>query len=386
MMVFILIPWFHPAYKAGGPIQSVASMVKLLENESLEFSIFCSNKDLDGSLVPPPHDRWVQYSVNTKVWYSSDDRIVPLLEDEIEKQHPSSLYIVGLYDLNYNFKPLLHFKNVKKIISVRGMLHPGALSQKSFKKKLYLAFWKLVGWHKKNLFHVTDVKEKEFVLKVFGTSTPVAIADNFPLLFTPAKMPLKEPGMLKLISIALISPMKNHLPVLEALKKVGSWHLAVSSEQEAGVNVNIEYNIYGPVKDKNYWEKCNDLIKTMPSHIVVKYHGAVSPSAIEGALELSHIFIMPSKSENFGHSIIEALSAGRPVITSNATPWNNLEVSKAGINVNAENENELVDAIRFFADMNQETLEEWSLSANHYAVNAVNVDTIKEQYRELFKL
>jgi glycosyltransferase involved in cell wall biosynthesis len=371
--IFITIPWFHPAFKAGGPIQSIAGIVKQLDE--LEFNIFCGNKDMDGSVTDVPCDQWVEYSANTRVWYSADNNILPVLKKEYSEQYPAFLFVVGLYDWNYNFKPLLLCRKINKIISVRGMLHPGALSQKSFKKKVYLSLWKLLGWNKKYLFHVTDDKEKNYVSDVMGKSTRVAVAGNFPILFNKSEMPLKEPGILQLVSVALISPMKNHLLVLQALRMVSSGQLAVS---------RIEYNIYGPVKDEAYWEKCLQLIRQMPENVVVNYHGAVLPAEIAHAISKNHVFILPSKSENYGHSIIEALSVGRPVITSNATPWNNLQDTKAGINADVKNINELAGAIDHFVKMNQGEINEWGDGANVYAGKATDIEKIKEQYRQMF--
>ena len=138
--MLILIPWFHPAYKAGGPIQSVAGLVKHLATDGLSFNIICSNKDMDGIVLNVPTNEWVKYSDTCTVWYSTDDNIVPVLKNEIAKQPGAILYIVGIYDWAYNVKPLLFVKGVKKIVSVRGMLHPGALTQKTFKKNAFLFF------------------------------------------------------------------------------------------------------------------------------------------------------------------------------------------------------------------------------------------------------
>ncbi|MBK8521414.1 MAG: hypothetical protein IPL54_11285 [Chitinophagaceae bacterium] len=174
-------PWFQPAYKAGGPIQSVANMVsamgnmqlakgqEAMGNSAMEFKIFCSNKDLDGSLLKGvAFDEWVQYNKQTKVWYSSANNILPVLQQEIKKEKPDHLFITGIYDWQFNAKPLLFCRGVKKIISVRGMLHPGALSQKGFKKKIYLGLWKILGLQNQIVFHATDEAEKKYIQQVFG--------------------------------------------------------------------------------------------------------------------------------------------------------------------------------------------------------------------------
>lgn len=439
MKIFITIPWFQPAYKAGGPIQSVANMVKQLAvssgqsavssgqptgscgwavgNDAMEFKIFCSNKDLDGSLLQGvAFDEWVPYNAHTKVWYSSNNNILPVLQEEIQKEKSSYLFITGIYDWQFNAKPLLFCKGVKKIVSVRGMLHPGALSQKSFKKKIYLGFWKLLGLYKQwavgsgqsgNVFHATDEAEKKYIQQVFGPSVHVKVAANFPNVLDVQPVVQKKPGQLKLVSVALVSAMKNILWVLEGLSLesgVVSRESGVGSREEKGVSRdwslvsgqssvvsvpssvvnNIEYNIYGPIKDKPYWEACEAQIKKLPPNITVNYHGDIVPDKIDEALAANHVFILPSKSENYGHSMYEALSAGRPVITSNHTPWNKLEAAKAGINVSLNEPTELVQAIKLFAAMGQEELDTWSKGARAYAETAVDVDEIRRQYEEMF--
>lgn len=331
---------------------------------------------MDGSILPVPINEWVNYSDNCAVWYSDAADIMPVLKKETVKQQPAFLYIIGIYDWQYNIKPLLFIKGVKKIVSVRGMLHPGALTQKTLKKKIFLQLLNLYGWQRKYVFQVTDDVEREFVrkqLSIKNEELRIKIAGNFPNLFKQTEMPEKKIGELKLVSVGLISAMKNYLLVLEALRAVSGFSF-----------VSIQYAIYGPVKDSGYWEECKAIIKTLPDKIVVSYHGAIEPSAIETAISAGHVFILPSKSENFGHSILEALSTGRPVITSNNTPWKKLESKKAGINVSIDGTEELVKTIGFFAAMEQTELNEWHKGAVHYATGAVDTEKIKNQYKNLF--
>jgi glycosyltransferase involved in cell wall biosynthesis len=251
------------------------------------------------------------------------------------------------------------------------MLHPGALAQKKWKKRAYLQLFKLLEYHYKVSFHATDKEEAGFVRNFFGEVARVFVAGNFPNKLSPLPVPPKEKNSLILTTIALISPMKNIRLVLEAL---------------GSVTAEVQYDIYGPVKDEEYWEACRKKIKLLPSNIKVTYKNALEPANIIGALQESHVFILPSKSENFGHAIVEALSAGRPVITSHFTPWKNLKEQLAGINVSIEGTEELSHAINFFAAMDQGEMEEWGRGATQYSQKSIDVKKIKEDYGKMFSI
>ncbi len=225
-------------------------------------------------------------------------------------------------------------------------------------------------------FHATSDEEKTFIVQVFGKTARVHVAANLPRIFSKQTVAKKKGRELKLVSVALISPMKNHQLVLQALAKLGR-------ENE---DILVTYQIYGPVKDAGYWQKCLFQIESMPKNVRVMFHGDIIPPKVEEALRSGDVFILPSKSENFGHAIYEALSAGKPVITSHNTPWNSLKEKKAGLNVTPENLKELSEAIEFLAAMNSDEFEEWSRGAKSYSEQAINIEEIKEQYRRMFGL
>ena len=369
--IFITIPWFLPAFRAGGPIQSVANLVKEF-HEDVEYLIFCGDTDLNGAeLENIETNTWTQFNEHTHVWYAGPQKISDTLVKQVEIQKPDLLFIIGLYSWHYNIVPMIFCKGPKKILSTRGMLHPGALSQKKWKKKFYLQLFKLLEYHHKVSFHATDEEEMKYIHNYFEKVPKVHVAGNFPKKIGLLPTLQKEPGKLKLLSIGLISPMKNILLVLEALEKA---------------NGNIEYDIYGPIKDEEYWDTCKEKIKTLPANISVIYHKEIKPERVNEALLDSHVFILPSKSENFGHAIYEALSSGRPLITSRATPWNLLEESYAGINVSTYDSEELIKAIDFFASINMIEMEKWNRGAFDYAEKAVDVEKIREEYRGMFAL
>jgi glycosyltransferase involved in cell wall biosynthesis len=249
------------------------------------------------------------------------------------------------------------------------MLHSGALSQKKIKKRLFLDIFSSIGLYKIILWHATDEKEVHFIRNKFMKSH-IELAGNFPKISDPLISPYKNKGELSLGTLALISPMKNHLDIIHALKFT---------------HENITWHIFGPVKDQRYWDQCNEVINQLPSNIQVVYHGAIPPDQISSALEKIQVFILPSKSENFGHAIFEALSAGKPVITTNTTPFSDLNLNKAGYTLSINNlQHQLIQAIHDFAEMDQETFAQYQKNAIQYANRFINVEKLKSQYRTMF--
>lgn len=370
MIIFITIPWFAPAYKAGGPVQSIINMVQRF-NENIAYYIFCSNTDLNGELLPQVQtNQWISYNEYTKVWYAAGVNKSRSMQQQIKIVQPSALFIVGLFSWEYNVKPLFFSTVPHTILSVRGMLHSGALSQKKLKKQLFLALLKLTGRIHAITFHATDEDEKVFIEKAFGKKVVTKIAANYASRLAYITPPIKVKDELNLMSVALISPMKNHLIVLQALQVC---------------NQKIIWNIYGPVKDAAYWDICLAAIKNLPANITVLYHGDLNPADKEKAFTDNHVFILPSRSENFGHAFTEAFTAGRPVITSNGTPWNMLQKAGAGINVQPAKE-EIAVAIQFFAAMQNEEYLRCSHAATQYAITQIKEDTLKDAYKNLFVL
>jgi len=148
--------------------------------------------------------------------------------------------------------------------------------------------------------------------------------------------------------------------------------------------IEIDYQIYGAVKDNAYYNACLEKIKDLPKGVNVSFKGEIPATEIETVLAKASLFILPSKSENFGHAIMEALLSGRPVITSHTTPWNNLEQAKAGINLNPDQPIAIANAMEFFASMDQAAMDAWSRSAREYALKTVNVVEVKKGYQVLF--
>lgn len=263
-------------------MQSIANLARELKG-IYDIYIICT--DTDSGDVEPLHnvqsDKWVDFEQGVaKVFYISKNNLKSgFITKLIQEINPDYIFVNGVYSFLFSITPLLAHTKAKKIMSVRGMLHPGALSQKALKKKVFLLFFKISGLHKSIMFHVTDTNEEKYVKSAFGENTKIFVAENFPKRIALAGNVEKKQNELTMVSIALISPMKNHLLVIQALKNVKS---------------QIVYDIYGPVIDQSYWALCESATKSLPANITVTYKGELEPIHLAETLPAYNAFILPN--------------------------------------------------------------------------------------------
>ncbi len=376
--LLILTDWFHPGYKAGGPIRSIVNMVKLLAGE---YKIYVLTSDRDHgdkqSYKGINTDQWLDYEGIAKVKYLSlEKQNYKSIKENIGDIHPDILYLNSMFSKVFSIFPIFAYKrisqNTRVVLAPRGMLQAGALQFKSFKKKLFLYLLRLTGRIKDIDFHATDAQEKVDIIKHLNVDeTQVHVLGNIPGMSLTVKEVKKIKDELRLIFISRIVPKKNLLYVLDILKSI-STHQA------------IYFTICGGVEDEKYWLKCKEIIDSYPKNIKVDFKGALVHEEIIPLLEIHHAFILSSYGENFGHAIFEALSAGRPVIISDQTPWRDLEARKAGWDIQLGQPEKFREAIELMASMDQETYEEWSKGAQGVADEYIVIANLKEKYMELF--
>ena len=95
-------------------------------------------------------------------------------------------------------------------------------------------------------------------------------------------------------------------------------------------------------------------------------------------------FILPSKSENFGISIAEALSYSLPVLTTTATPWQEIQKKNAGIIFNMSQANLDLSLKKFLSKPNDE-LYQMGLNGKKLIKDKFDQSVIIEEYVNLYK-
>ncbi len=252
------------------------------------------------------------------------------------------------------------------------MLGKGALQIKAKKKKYFLTTAKLMGLYNGIRWQASSDLEADEVRHAFGPYARVQVALN---LSAPRDLKNvfreKQAGKLKLAFLNRISSKKN----LEGTLKI----LARMPE-----TCSVDFDIYGPTEDKDYFARCEAQMQAMPSHIRCRYMGMVPNAEVVPTLQQYHFGILLTQHENFGHSIVESFAAGCPMIISDQTPWKHLHVEKAGWELPLAEEDRILDAIKAACAMNQEQYNQWSAGALEMAKRIVYHPEAIEQNKKLF--
>jgi glycosyltransferase involved in cell wall biosynthesis len=374
--LLILVDWFAPGYKAGGPIQSCVNVSFLLKDE-YELYVLTSDRDF-GDDKPYPgikSDVWSSHlhsSIN--VFYASSGKLNrKVLIEIIRTVDPDFIYLNHLFSRYFVVYPLWlkltgHIRG-KVILSPRGALYESALSIKSYKKLPFLTLFKWMGIHKIVRFHATNYREEDAILRYFPGSE-VFVADNLPnSRQQPFESTEKNYGLLKCIFVARVHPIKNLLFFLKLL---------------AEVKAEVQLTIIGPLEDENYWKLCEQAIIQLPSNISVKYVGSVPNEFLHRYIVSNHIFVSTTTGENFGHAIFESFLSGRPVLISDQTPWQALQSSGIGWELPLSDLRAFVRAVETAAAWDQGEFEKYAKAAWEHANRFINDNSLKSKYLKIF--
>lgn len=374
--ILLLIDWFVPGYKAGGPIQSCVNLIACLKND---YDFFVLTTDTDHNETLPyegiePNTWNRQQMPGIPVYYLKKNTFQKKeIFQIIQQVNADFIYLNHLFSPSFVIYPLwLAWRgkiNGKIILSPRGALHQSALAEKFYKKGPFIQLLKLSGLIKKIRFHATNDKEANEINQ-YLPHAEIVIANNLPSAHQEAPEYCKKTsGLVKCIIVSRIVPIKNHLFLLSVLKNV---------------RTNVELSIVGHIEDKNYWEECLKMIATLPPNIKVSYKGSVQNKMLTSLLKEHHLFVLPTTGENFGHSIFEAWLAGRPVLISNNTPWRLLHQDKTGWDISLQSPGLFAEALEEAALWNQQEFEAYAKSSWMFANNFIHNPKNKEDYLKLF--
>ncbi|WP_189081148.1 glycosyltransferase [Mangrovihabitans endophyticus] len=299
----------------------MAHIIDTLPND-VDLRLITSDRDLgDKHSYPGLSGRWVDRG-NSKIYYlnASSRRQWFAVWKRLRADSPDLLYVNSLFNPRFSLVPILAswlrmIRPSAILIAPRGELSPGALQLKSVKKRAFIAMWRYLLRGSKVFWHASAELEAADIRRQFIGASVVVNQNQSGLPREPLR-PVATSTVAKLVFISRVSPKKNLAAALEALQRV---------ERE------VEYDIYGPIEDKEYWRTCQRVIDRLPPNVRVRYCGELEPSEVRATFATYDAFVFPTRGENFGHVIAESLSASCPVVCTDQTPWTDRLAAGGGI-------------------------------------------------------
>lgn len=358
MKILHIVPTYLPAYRYGGPIKSVHGLNKWVAKEGAEVTVYTTNIDggddlqtktdiIDGVKI-----YYFKASRFLRSWFYSRDLRLALRDSlkDFDIIHITSVFLSASY---FGAKYAKRF-NKPYIISPRGSLITELIEKKSsFKKKLYISLIEKKNLSGASAIHFTTELEKEEYLKLgLPLNKAIVIANGVEMekklvnsneeLKSEFRIKFNIPGNAKIVlSLGRLNWKKGFDTLIPAFAEVVRQENNRTIEQEN----NLVLVIVGG--DDEGYKKEIQLLTThhqLPTNSVI-FTGDLRGEDKAAAYQSADMFVMPSYSENFGGSVVEAMARSVPVVITEGvgiTP--DVREAKAGI-VIEKNEEQLAKAI-----------------------------------------
>jgi glycosyltransferase involved in cell wall biosynthesis len=384
--ILILVAYYLPGFKAGGPIRSISGLVEGLSDE-YDFKIICGDRDLGDKrpFANLPAGLWHEYGAARVLRIPPGPAGAIRMLRAISSTSYDILYLNSIWSRVYSILPIVLRKSglllkMPIVLAPRGELSTGALRIKPRQKRLYLILarkaklfagilWQASSQAEKidimNSLGNVDVREAASIAaaspgnsKLCGTYEEVSGSLDSSVVSGPVEAlggrVSKVVGELRVVTLGRVCLMKNIEFAIGLFK---------------GIRGRVIYDLYGPLEDENYMAKCERQCAYLPDGVTVRFMGGIPHDAVHETLSKYHLFLLPTLGENYGHVISEAMRAGCVALISDRTPWRNLEDAHSGWDLPLSSQDAFEAAIQNALAWTDEEFRQLSCNALSFVKN-----------------
>lgn len=304
---------------SGGPSRSVVGLVDhLAAIDGMEVSLVTQKRS--GEQIITPSNDSVRFVLGNEV-SRFDAKLATSVRKKIgrclQKENVDIVHVHGIWSAACYWAAALAKSYGKQLIlHPRGMLEPWCLAHKAWKKRVALALYQRRALNKVDLFFATAEQELESIRRL-GLRQPIAVVPNgvnVSPIGEDARVS-REAAMRQALFLSRVHPVKGLMNLVRAWATVqpSGWRLVIAGPNEGG-----------------HWQEVEREITRLGLKEQINYVGPVEGKEKADLFQQSDLFVLPTFSENFGIVIAEALAHGLPVITTQGTPWKDLESFHCG--------------------------------------------------------
>lgn len=373
--LLIMASLFWPQKNSGGPPVSIMNLVKSIYSR-YELYIISNNHELnDDKPLDGVSEGKNVFEFGTAYYLSREMHSIKGVLGIINQIQPDIIYQNSFFSYNDMIPVLLYKKahrDTKVIITPRGEFQANALNKGIQKKMAYMRLLKFSGLLKDVVWQFAAESECENWKRVCKVSAKAVYI--IPNLTYGGKVDLnrkKTEGIAKVCFVGRIHPHKNLLFALEVLSKIKG---------------QVCFDIYGSCEDDAYYQECVRFCSTLPKNVECSFKGSVDNEYIHSVIGSYHALLLPTKSEAYGQSLVEAMLTAVPVITSNNTPWDDVNDCAAGYALDLDKKDAFVQALQCVVDMGYDEFGALTNRAFQYISGKLQTERTIREYENMFDL
>ena len=297
--------------RGGGPARSVPILAKGLSQVGVETTLLTGHTaEMNTHLVDGTEVKIEEVSPNISI--QNLEKVI--LAGRYDLVHGQNLWM-PLYN---KMARIARKHDIPYMMTPRGCLEPWCMKQKRLKKVLAFHLYQKNDLQNAACILATAQMEADNI-RALGITTPIAIIPNGIDVSEYECRPVESRGSVKkqIVFLSRIHEKKGIEYLIDAwlqlYLKYPEWNIVIAG--------NGEDTYINHLKEMIISKGLASCVKIIPPVFGEAKHRLYCESSL---------FVLPTYSENFGMVVAEAMSCGVPVITTNGTPWKELNEKKLG--------------------------------------------------------
>jgi glycosyltransferase involved in cell wall biosynthesis len=322
-------PYFAPAFRYGGPPQSVLGLCQGLASCGVEVEVITTAANGDTPLPPSPPGGDVYEGIRVHYAAPAFPRRFygAALDRPLRRALPRAdiCHIHGIWNVpEWQAAAAAREINVPYVVSTRGMLQPAALSRHRWRKSVMYRLLERRNLTRAARLHATAPDETAVLRRIVDPRHVVEI---------PNGVTLAAPGRPRSdvrarLGIPAGDPIVLFLGRLHPIKRIDL--LAAAVAQVRARYPSIHLVLAGPDEGRHLAAL---QLHLAPLGSFVHAIGAVDDDTKHDLFAETAALALCSDSESFGMSVVEAMGAGVPVVVARTCGWTDIERDGCGWSV-----------------------------------------------------
>ncbi len=351
--------------KSGGPSTCTYYLLKGLNRfEDIQADILTLN-----STDSKWNDSFIKYVSNDSIssfMYSRNLKRYLFKSDKYDLYHANSLWTYP----SHITKVIAQKLNSPFILSPHGMLYPQALSISKWKKHIAYSLYQRKDIDSATVLHATCNIEMQY-MRELGLKNVIAVIPNCLYIDKQSLVDRNTTNAIRRFGfVGRINRIKNIDRILHVWKYL----------DKRTSNSMLEIIGSG---DKIYEKELKEYVQKNGLQNV-RFLGFLSGERLQEEIRQLDFLILPSKSENFGMVVPEALINRVPVIASRYTPWEELNTCSCGWWVDNDVQT-LYDVINRVIDMSESDRIVMGNNGRNLVLKKYTIEQVSFQMKRLYE-